>query len=246
MREPHGKMIDPTPSAVPRSEHNSKNFFIIFGYEKKIRIALEFQLDPFTFITRSQYKTRLSPEFHNAFVIVEMKLADVQIDQAARTEDVAIRPLLRLYARFLRHVSDDHKLLSQCMRSYLRQIVCLGFDSGSGGFREMSGRLVELNSETFKQVLTSNLPVAVDFYADWCIPCVATDSMIEKLAEEYQGRLTFARLNVDENHQITDNYEIMSIPALLIFSKGKTVKRFVGARKIKGCKRAINRLLDSL
>jgi thioredoxin 1 len=110
----------------------------------------------------------------------------------------------------------------------------------------MSGRLVELNSETFKQALASRVPVAVDFYADWCVPCVATDSLIEKMAEEYEGRLTFARLNVDENHEITENYEIMSIPALLIFSKGKAAKRFVGARKIKGCRREINQLLSSL
>ena len=110
----------------------------------------------------------------------------------------------------------------------------------------MSGRLVELNSETFKQALTYRIPMAVDFYADWCIPCVATDSIIEKLAEEYRGKLTFARLNVDENREITENYEVMSIPALLIFSKGKAVKRFVGARKIKGCRREINHLLSSL
>ena len=90
------------------------------------------------------------------------------------------------------------------------------------------------------------MPLAVDFYADWCVPCKAADSIIEKLAEEYRGKLTFARLNVDANREITDNYEVMSIPALLIFSKGKVVKRFVGARKIKGCKREINQILTSL
>ena len=108
------------------------------------------------------------------------------------------------------------------------------------------GELVELSSETFKHALNSKLPVAVDFYADWCVPCGATDSIIEKLAEEYRGKLTFGRLNVDANHEITDNYEVMSIPALLIFSKGKVVKRFVGARKIKGCKREISQILTSL
>jgi thioredoxin 1 len=107
-------------------------------------------------------------------------------------------------------------------------------------------QLVELSAETFKQALTSKIPLGVDFYADWCVPCRAADSIIEKLAEEYQGRLTFARLNVDANHEITDIYEIMSIPALLIFSRGKVVKRFVGVRKIKGCKRPISRMLTSL
>jgi thioredoxin 1 len=87
--------------------------------------------------------------------------------------------------------------------------------------------------------------VAVDFYADWCVPCKAADSIIEKLAEVYQGRLNFARLNVDANHDITDRYELLSIPALLIFSNGQVVKRFVGLRKIKGCRRVISRMLTS-
>jgi thioredoxin 1 len=112
--------------------------------------------------------------------------------------------------------------------------------------RKMGAQLIELSSETFEQALTSRVPVAVDFYADWCVPCKAADSIIEKLSEEYRGRLTFARLNVDANHEITDAYEVMSIPALLIFSKGQVVKRFVGARKIKGCRREISRMLSLL
>jgi thioredoxin 1 len=110
----------------------------------------------------------------------------------------------------------------------------------------MSVQLTELTSETFKTALTSKTPLAVDFYADWCVPCKPADSIIEKLAEVYQGKLTFARLNVDSNHEITDRYEIMSIPTLLIFSEGQVVKRFVGLRKIKGCRRVISRMLTSL
>ena len=107
----------------------------------------------------------------------------------------------------------------------------------------MGERLVELKSVTFKQMLSSKIPLAVDFYADWCVPCIAVDQLIERLAEEYRGKMTFARLNVDENHDITDRYQVMSIPTLLIFSNGKAIKSFVGARKIKGCRREINQLL---
>jgi len=110
----------------------------------------------------------------------------------------------------------------------------------------VTGQLAELNTETFKHALTSKIPLGVDFYADWCVPCKAADDIIEKLAEEYHGKMTFARVNVDMNHEIPDRYELMSIPALLIFSKGELVKRFVGVKKIKGSKRAINRLLTSL
>ncbi len=107
----------------------------------------------------------------------------------------------------------------------------------------MGERLVELKSATFKQTLSSKIPLAVDFYADWCVPCIAVDQLIDRLAEQYRGKMTFARLNVDENQDITDRYQVISIPTLLIFSHGKAIKRFVGARKIKGCRREINQLL---
>jgi thioredoxin 1 len=107
----------------------------------------------------------------------------------------------------------------------------------------MGERLVELKSATFKQTLSSKIPLAVDFYADWCVPCIAVDQLIDRLAEQYRGKMTFARLNVDENQDITDRYQVISIPTLLIFLHGKAIKRFVGARKIKGCRREINQLL---
>jgi len=107
----------------------------------------------------------------------------------------------------------------------------------------MGERLIELKSVTLEQRLRSKIPLAVDFYADWCVPCVAVDQLIERLAEEYRGKMNFGRINVDENQDITDRYQVMSIPTLLIFSNGKAIKRFVGARKIKGCRREINQLL---
>lgn len=107
----------------------------------------------------------------------------------------------------------------------------------------MSEGPVQLNSLSFKHALNSKLLVAVDFYADWCVPCKALDPIIDRLAEEYRGKMTFARINVDENQQIADRYQVVSIPTLLIFSKGKVIERLVGARKIKGCKREIKRLL---
>jgi len=107
-------------------------------------------------------------------------------------------------------------------------------------------QLSELASESFGEALKSKKPLAVDFYADWCVPCKAADEIIEKLAEVYQGKLSFVRVNVDENRNIADRYELISIPALLIFSKGQVVRQFVGLRKIKGCRRVITRLLASL
>jgi len=84
----------------------------------------------------------------------------------------------------------------------------------------MGERLIELKSVTLEQRLRSKIPLAVDFYADWCVPCVAVDQLIERLAEEYRGKMNFGRINVDENQDITDRYQVMSIPTLLIFSNG--------------------------
>ena len=105
------------------------------------------------------------------------------------------------------------------------------------------GQLIQLNSGNFERKLRSKIPLAVDFYADWCAPCKDIDPIIDELASEYRGKITFARLNVDENQEIADRYEVFSLPTLLIFSKGKAVKKFVGAGSIKGCKREIKQLL---
>jgi thioredoxin 1 len=105
------------------------------------------------------------------------------------------------------------------------------------------GQLIQLNSGNFERKLRSKIPLAVDFYADWCAPCKDVDPIIDKLASEYRGKITFARLNVDENQEIADRFEVLSLPTLLIFSKGKAVKKFVGTGSIKGCKREIKQLL---
>ena len=104
-------------------------------------------------------------------------------------------------------------------------------------------QLIELNSANFEQKLRSKIPLAVDFYADWCAPCKDIDPILDKLADEFRGKITFAKLNVDESQEIADRYEVLSLPTLLIFSKGKAVKKFVGAGSIKRCKREIKQIL---
>lgn len=90
---------------------------------------------------------------------------------------------------------------------------------------------LKLNSENFeKEVLNSNIPVLVDFYADWCGPCKMMAPIVEKLAEELEGKAKVGKINVDENQDLAMEYNIMSIPTILIFKNGKEEKRIVGVR----------------
>jgi len=88
---------------------------------------------------------------------------------------------------------------------------------------------VEVNGNNFKQeVLESTVPVLVDFWAPWCMPCRMLAPIIEKLAEENEGKLKVCKLNTDENQNIAAQYGIQGIPTLIVFKEGKEVGRTVG------------------
>lgn len=90
---------------------------------------------------------------------------------------------------------------------------------------------LKLNSEDFEsEVLNANETVLVDFYADWCGPCKMMAPVIEELAEELQGKAKVGKINVDESTDIATQYDVMSIPTIIIFKNGKEVKRFIGVR----------------
>jgi len=86
------------------------------------------------------------------------------------------------------------------------------------------------NDDNFKQeVLASDLPVLVDFWATWCGPCLMVAPVVEAVAIEYKDRLKVCKLNVEEGPETASKYGVMNIPTLLIFKEGKEVKRIVGA-----------------
>lgn len=87
---------------------------------------------------------------------------------------------------------------------------------------------VKATTENFKDV-TAKGTVVVDFWAPWCGPCRMVGPSLEELDEEYGDKLTVAKLNVDENQEIAQEYNVMSIPTLILFQDGKPVEKVVGA-----------------
>jgi thioredoxin 1 len=80
-----------------------------------------------------------------------------------------------------------------------------------------------------KEVLQATVPVLVDFFAEWCGPCKAMAPALEQVAAEMQGRVKFAKLDVDQNPQVTQKFHIQAMPTLMIFKDGKVAAQRVGA-----------------
>jgi thioredoxin 1 len=91
--------------------------------------------------------------------------------------------------------------------------------------------ILEVDDANFNsEVLESETPVIVDFWAEWCQPCRQIAPIIKGLAEDYEGRIKVVKVNVDNSHQAAGNYGIRSIPAVLAFRDGLVVEQLVGAR----------------
>ena len=93
-----------------------------------------------------------------------------------------------------------------------------------------SNDVVTLEDQTFdKEVLKSDLPVLVDFWAVWCGPCKAIAPVVEELAKQYKGKVKVAKMDVDTHQQVPQQFGIRSIPTLLLFKGGRVVDTIVGA-----------------
>ena len=94
----------------------------------------------------------------------------------------------------------------------------------------MSENVKEITSMNFNdEVLNSDIPVLVDFWAEWCGPCRAIGPVVDEIANDYNGKVSVGKLNVDNENQLAMEYGVRSIPALLIFNNGTVVNQIVGA-----------------
>jgi thioredoxin 1 len=95
----------------------------------------------------------------------------------------------------------------------------------------MAGATTDVTDATFEaEVLRSDKPVVLDFWAEWCGPCRAISPIIKQLAEDYAGRIKVVKMNIDENPQTPGKYGVRAIPTVLAFQNGKVVQQLQGAR----------------
>lgn len=93
----------------------------------------------------------------------------------------------------------------------------------------MAGNTVDVTDDSFEsEVLGSDVPVLVDYWAPWCGPCRMAAPVLEKIAGEYDGRLKVCKVNIDDNREIAMQYRIMSIPTMLLFKDGEMVDQITG------------------
>jgi len=95
----------------------------------------------------------------------------------------------------------------------------------------MSEKIVTLSDATFDEhVKASDVPVLVDFWAEWCGPCKMISPVLEEIAEEQAGKIQIGKLNIDDNLEVTRRFDVMSIPTLILFKNGEPEVRLIGAK----------------
>ena len=111
----------------------------------------------------------------------------------------------------------------------------------NGHSRQAPTTPVHLTDATFPQTINGDLPVLVDFWAEWCGPCRMIAPSVEELAKEFAGRAVVAKLNIDQNPRTPQQFGIMSIPTLYIFKNGRVVDQIVGAQPLPALRQWLSR-----
>ena len=107
------------------------------------------------------------------------------------------------------------------------------------------GEPVAIDDSNFEQVvLNSKVPVLLDFWAAWCAPCRMVAPVVDELAQEYDGRVSFGKVDVDQNPKIASKYGIMSIPTLMLFKDGEPITNIVGFRPKAQLKQSLDAALE--
>ena len=103
---------------------------------------------------------------------------------------------------------------------------------------------MELTDQNFNQeVIKNSRPVSVDFFAEWCGPCKMQAPIIDELTKEYENKVRVFKLDVDKNQQTAQDYQVMSIPTIVLFKNGKEIERLMGLQQKPVLTERINNLL---
>lgn len=108
----------------------------------------------------------------------------------------------------------------------------------------MAGNIIDFTDQNFEsEVLESDTPTMVDFWAEWCAPCKMIAPTVEELAAEYEGKIRIGKLNIDENPSTPTKFGIRGIPTLIIFKGGQPVEQIVGVKSKADLKTAIEKAI---
>jgi len=109
--------------------------------------------------------------------------------------------------------------------------------------RNNMATILVTDSDFQEKIVSSSLPVLVDFYADWCGPCKMAGPILEELSEDYKDKLIVAKVNVDQNQNSAQQYDVMSIPTVILVKDGKEVGRQIGFAGKQGYEELIKKVL---
>ena len=104
--------------------------------------------------------------------------------------------------------------------------------------------ILNITEKNYDEILSSELPVLIDFYADWCGPCKMMAPIVDEIAESFGDKIKVGKVNADENASICVKYDIMSIPNILLIKNGELIKRFVGVTAKEVIVDEINKALE--
>ncbi|MFX1519123.1 MAG: thioredoxin, partial [Promethearchaeota archaeon] len=112
---------------------------------------------------------------------------------------------------------DDDEELQKLREKRMKELMTRSVNA------KMTGDIIQVGSDNFNEIINSNMPVLVDFYANWCPPCKTMAPIIEALAVDYKGKFVFSKLNCDEEPTIARQFSVSSIPTFIFFKNGKPV-----------------------